>query len=213
MAAAVHDDHLVMPRQRADLAAPVVRIGEAAMQQHDRRRRAEHRVPDRGAVHLARAACGGGGSDGVGGRVIQRSRCSLCRWRELRGDHQRDEDFQESKHGAGYPEPGGQHGEIEFRISRRNALRCWAARHSPPPRHRGARSDAGRQRRDADLVHGRPRPHHQPRLLGEGRLLAAAARQLGLRPRPRRRHQLHRSTISAPTAAGTTTTRPRSSCG
>ena len=77
VAAAVHDDDLIMPLQRADLVAPVIGIGEAAMQQHDRLAAAERCVPDLDAVDGREAAlrCLG---QGRRRRQVQPSRRRMC---------------------------------------------------------------------------------------------------------------------------------------
>src|SRR5262245_21926398 len=56
MAAAVHDDDAVLRLERLDLLAPVIRIGEPAMQQDDRPALAKAGVPDLDPVDRGEAA-------------------------------------------------------------------------------------------------------------------------------------------------------------
>jgi hypothetical protein len=55
VAAAVDDDYGVMWSERLDLMAPIVRIGNAAVQKHDGRSVADGGVIKVDAIHLATA--------------------------------------------------------------------------------------------------------------------------------------------------------------
>jgi hypothetical protein len=88
VAAAIHDDHKVAFRQQAHLVAPVIRVGEAAMQQDHGLAMAEFRVPDFNTIDRRGAAVF---------RFRQRwSRRQALPWRRRAGRFRNAEESQEN---------------------------------------------------------------------------------------------------------------------